>query len=202
MSDAHGSDPAGSDPAGSDPGGSHTTAPDAAASDAVAYLLRLLSRRDYAEAELDQRLRRKGFDDEACRAALDRIRDLDLIDDARVAEMHVRSHAHRKGRLALRRDLRARGLGDTVVTDVLEPLDDAQQLAAARGVIDKQRWRFASDDPRKNRAKAGSFLARRGFAGDVVSAALEAEFDGADERIDESAEDDAADAAPQRDFDR
>lgn len=142
--------------------------------DAVAYLLRLLTRRDYAAAELDERMRRKGIAEDERSAALDRVRELDLIDDARVAEMHVRSHAHRKGRLALRRDLRARGLDDATVEAALRPLDEDQQIEAASGVLAKQRWRFASGDARKARAKAASFLSRRGFAGDVVAVALEA----------------------------
>lgn len=150
-------------------------------SDAVAYLLRLLTRRDYAEAELDRRMERKRIGPEARTAALARIRELDLIDDGRVAEIHVRSHAHRKGRLALRRDLRARGLGDEVVAAALAPLDDAQQYEAARGVIEKERWRFRSGDARKDRAKAARFLARRGFQGDAVVAALEHAFDDEDE---------------------
>lgn len=151
--------------------------------------MRLLTRRDYAEAELDGRMRRRGFDEATRSAAIERLRELDLIDDRRVAEMHVRSHAHRKGRLALRRDLQARGLGDVVVDRALAPLDEAHQLEAARGVLAKQRWRFGASDRYKARAKAGSFLARRGFSGEVVAAAIEADFDALFDRTSEVAVD-------------
>ena len=143
----------------------------------MAYLLRLLTRRDYAAAELDERLRRKGAPDEVRAAALERLRELDLIDDARVAEALVRAGAHRKGRLALRRDLRQRGVDAAAVDAALRPLDDDQQADAARGVLRKEGWRFASGDARKDRAKAAGFLRRRGFDGDAVGAALETAFD-------------------------
>jgi regulatory protein len=110
-------------------------------------------------------------------AALERLRELDLIDDARVADALVRAGAHRKGRLALRRDLRKRGVDDATVDAALRPLDDDQQAGAAREVLRKEAWRFASGDPRKDRAKAASFLRRRGFDGDAVATALERAFD-------------------------
>jgi regulatory protein len=160
----------------------------------VAYLLRLLTRRDYAEAELDERLRRKGAPDEVRAAALERLRELELIDDARVADALVRAGARRKGRLALRRDLRARGVDDATVDAALRPLDDEQQAGAARAVLRKEAWRFASGDPRKDRAKAAGFLRRRGFDGDAVGSALEATFDD-----DPSDPDDAGPHAPATD---
>lgn len=141
---------------------------------AVAYLLRLLSRRDYARAELDERMRRKEIDPDVRRAALERLAELDLLDDRRVAEGHVRGRVDRKGRLALAREMARRGLEEDVREVALAPLDEAQQLAAARGVIAKNAWRFASGDRRKDRAKAATFLARRGFEGDVVRAAVDA----------------------------
>ncbi len=143
----------------------------------MAYLLRLLTRRDYAEAELDERLRRKGAPDEVRAVALERLRELELIDDARVAEALVRAGAHRKGRLALRRDLRSRGVDDATVDAALRPLDDDHQVSAAREVLRKEAWRFASGDRRKDRAKAAGFLRRRGFDGDAVGAALETALD-------------------------
>ena len=152
---------------------------------AVAYLLRLLTRRDYARAELDDRMRRKGVTDEVREAALARLAELALLDDRRVAEGHVRGRAHRKGRRALMRELDRRGVPEQVRDEALAPLDDAQQLDAARGVLAKHAWRFDSGDVLKDRAKATAFLARRGFAGDTVRTAIDTTFDTA---IDEASE--------------
>jgi len=162
---------------------------------AVAYLLRLLARRDYTRAELDERLRRKGVPDPVREAALVRLSELALLDDRRVAEGHVRGRAHRKGRRALRRELERRGVAEPLRDEVLAPLDDAQQLAAARGVLAKHAWRFASGDLRKDRAKASAFLARRGFAGDTVRSAVDTAFDSAfDTAFDEAFEGEGTEA--------
>ena len=53
------------------------------------------------------------------------------------------------------------------------------QVESATVLLEKNAWRFKNkdpqkDDPRKNRAKAYAYLARRGFTGDVVKEALAA----------------------------
>lgn len=140
---------------------------------AVHYLLSLLARRDYARAELEDRLTRKGVAAGVAEAALARLAELDLLDDERVAEAYVRAHAHRKGRRALERDMARRGVAEAARAAALAPLGDAQQEEAATAVLRKHAWRFASGDGRKDRAKAAGFLTRRGFGGDVVQRAVE-----------------------------
>lgn len=140
----------------------------------VRYLLSLLARRDYARAELEARLSRRGVPPTVAEAALARLAELDLLDDARVAEAYVRAHAQRKGWRALDRDMARRGVGEDARAEALSALDEDQQEATARAVLDKHAWRFASGDRPKDRAKAASFLTRRGFEGDVVRRAVDA----------------------------
>lgn len=156
---------------------------------ALRYLLWLLGRRDHARAELARRLDRKGVRPDVRDHALSRLEALGLLDDGRVAEGFVRGRRHRKGRLALRREMAQRGLPEEAREAALEPLSDEDQAAAARRVLDKHAWRFASGDRRKDRAKAAGFLARRGFPADPARLALagffanlpEEEDDGPDE---------------------
>ncbi len=143
---------------------------------AVGYLLRLLTRRDYTQAELKQRMTRRGLSQDVQQAALDRLGELDLLDDERIAQAHVRGKSHRKGRLALRQELRQRGVAPTLVDQALAPLDDAQQASAAQQVLEKSAWRFQGPDTRKNRGKAATFLARRGFTSDIVREVIETNF--------------------------
>lgn len=143
---------------------------------AVRYLLSLLARRDYARAELEDRLARKGVPAGVADAALARLRELELLDDGRVAEAYVRAHAHRKGRRALEREMARRGVAEAARAAALAPLGEAQQEEAAAAVLHKHAWRFASGDRRKDRAKAAGFLTRRGFDGEVVQRAVEAAF--------------------------
>lgn len=140
------------------------------------YLFWLLSRRDHARAELEARLDRKPVSREVKEAALRRLAELDLLNDARVAEGFVRGRRHRQGRLALRRELARRGVAEELREAALLPLSDGDQVEAAGQVLDKHAWRFASGDARKDRAKAAGFLARRGFPADPAREALDAFF--------------------------
>ena len=160
---------------------------------AVGYLLRLLSKRDYTRHELATRLARRGVDEGSAGAALARLEELDLLDDARVGAAHVRGRAHRKGRLALARDLAKRGVDEATREALLGDLNDAHQREAAEGVLRKERWRFADRDPRKNRAKAASFLTRRGFPSDVVRDVVEDAFPFGDAAWDDGDVDDGDD---------
>ncbi|MEX2502768.1 MAG: regulatory protein RecX [Trueperaceae bacterium] len=143
----------------------------------VAYLLRLLTRRDHARAELEERLRRKGVEPQVATAALARLEELDLLDDRRVAEGLVRARRHRKGRHALARDLHRFGVPGDLRDAALAPLHDEDQERTARQVLDAHAWRFAAPDRRKAYAKAAAFLARRGFPSDPARAALDAFFE-------------------------
>jgi regulatory protein len=147
------------------------------ASRALRYLLRLLTRRDFARAELEARLERKHVAPDVREAALGRLAELDLLDDRRMAESWVRSQRHRKGRLALARELTRRGLAEADREAALAPLDDGDQAAVAREVLAKQAWRFASGDRRRDAAKAAGFLRRRGFPGEVVREVVEDAFE-------------------------
>lgn len=144
---------------------------------AVGYLLRLLARRDFARAELEARLERKGVAPDVRRAALERLAELNLLNDRRMAQSLVEGQRHRKGRLALARELARRGVGEDDRRSALGPLDDADQAAAARAQLNKHAWRFASGDRRKDAAKAAGFLRRKGFPGDVVREVVDDAFE-------------------------
>ncbi len=128
-----------------------------------------------------------------------------LLDDRAFAEAYVRRRRDERGRLALRTELRRKGVDEALVEDVLagddddRGLDDDQQLAAASALLAKQAWRFAvrpsGDAPdagapdgaapadggarlerQRRRARAAAFLARRGFTPEVVGEALALAF--------------------------
>jgi SOS response regulatory protein OraA/RecX len=169
---------------------------------AWSYALWLLGRQAYTASEIAERLARRGLDPALCEETVARLQELRLLDDRSYAESYVRRRRDERGRLALRTELRRKGVAEALVEGVLagdddEPgLDDDQQLKAAAALLAKHAWRFegrpaaastsATGDPptgdpdpraaaldrRRRRARAASFLARRGFTPDVVSAAL------------------------------
>lgn len=136
------------------------------------YVLWLLSRKAYTRAQLREKLVNKEAEAEVVERVMAKLEDLHFVDDEAFADAYVRSRMKQKGRIALRRDLYQKGVDEEIVDKTLEPLETTGQVDTAVALLIKNAWRFQKEDPRKNRAKAFAYLARRGFTGDVVKEAL------------------------------
>jgi regulatory protein len=97
----------------------------------------MLASRDLSEAQLRQRLARRGHDDEAIASTVARLTAAGALDDARAAGAIARIEAtiRRRGRLRARQRLAAAGiapdLAERVLDDVFDQVDaDAMVLAA------------------------------------------------------------------------
>lgn len=155
---------------------------------ATAVALKLLARREHATAELDEKLRRRGVPVEVRSAVIRTVTAWNALDDGRMAREYVRVRHRDKGRYALLRDLEARGVGEADRDAAVAELTDDAQEAAAADLLRRRMWRFASGDPRTRAAKAGAYLARRGFDHQIVRDVVVAAFgdptehaDGADD---------------------
>ena len=138
------------------------------------YVLTLLTRRSHTEAELEEKLGRRQAPPEVIEDVMERLRRYRLVDDEAFAQAFVRSHAPRKGTLALRRELLRKGVPEEVTEESLAELDDSAQRAAAQRLLTRNAWRFRGEDRRRNRARAFAFLARRGFPAPLVMEVVEA----------------------------
>ncbi|HEX4045391.1 MAG TPA: regulatory protein RecX [Gammaproteobacteria bacterium] len=124
--------------------------------------LRILARRDHAEAELAQKLSRRGFADDAIRALLRQLTQQDLLNDQRFAESYLRARRNKgygPNRITL--ELQARGITAEMIAEIVEITDNAWLIE-----IDKVwRKRFKSELPQnqQQRAKQARFLQYRGF---------------------------------------
>jgi len=135
---------------------------DAAGADAMAAALRLLSYRPRSEAELRQRLARRGAPADLADGAISRLRELGLVDDAAFARAWVdgRSRLSPRGRRLLRLELRAKGIVGEAAQEAVEPLDDEDAaLRAAERRADAMRGLPYPEF----RRRLGDFLRRRGF---------------------------------------
>ncbi|HHQ49519.1 MAG TPA: regulatory protein RecX, partial [Acidobacteria bacterium] len=96
----------------------------------------LLSRRDHLEAELREKLRRRGISTEDIEAALERCRRLGYLDDAAVARrfVEVRAVAKGWGPARLRAELLRRGAASDVAEEAAR-LDDDVAAAALRSAL-------------------------------------------------------------------
>jgi regulatory protein len=133
--------------------------------------LALLTRREYASAELAAALSRKGYATQVVQEVVAALAGENLVDDTRYAESLVRMLVGRgQGPARIRQELRAAGLADAQIAAALDSGPDWQALAA-----EVRRRKFGAQLPREwpERARQMRFLQYRGFSGDHVARALE-----------------------------
>ena len=131
--------------------------------------LRYLSRRDYSRTELAAKLAPYGTDEEI-ETLLNRMGELSLQSDARMAENWVRTHAGRFGRVRLQNELIRRGLARELIEEALINGDMANELERAQAVL-RSRYSARPIDTREW-ARQARFLLARGFATETVRAVL------------------------------
>ena len=133
--------------------------------------LGLLVRREHSRKELRRKLAARGVEADEARAAIDKLAEAGWQDDARFAELLVRSRAASgHGPVHVRAELRTHGLGSEAIAAALDGFD-GDWTAIARDLV---RRRFGADGIKTlaGQRKAADFLLRRGFAMEQVRAAL------------------------------
>jgi regulatory protein len=151
--------------------------------------LSLLSHRARTRQELARKLRTKGFGAERVDTCLARLEEKGLLNDAAVAAALVRDRLRHRPRGAARlvSELRAKGIdrgvaSDTItrvfadeeVTDVALAREAASDWLARQGAPVRAALGGGSSPERdKARRRLYGYLARRGFQGDALTAAME-----------------------------
>lgn len=133
--------------------------------------LRLLSRRPRAERELRDYFRRRKVSPQVQDAVIERLRENDLVDDLAFAEAWVENRRAFRPRsaLALRMELRQKGVTSEIIENVLEDHDE-DQAAYAAALKGARRWKDAEWDIFRHRMRA--YLARRGFDYSMASSVV------------------------------
>ena len=129
--------------------------------------IRLISRRPRSVTEVERNLRKNKYDDLIIEAVLNRLIEVELLDDAAFAAYWIeqRETFKPRSRLALRQELMQKGVSRAVVDAAVEQVDES---AAARRAAVKQarRWTHLSDEEYRN--KLGRYLQRLGFPYDII----------------------------------
>lgn len=144
---------------------------------AIQLAMRYLDTRPRSAAELRERLKRKEFAPDAIDAAIERLSELGLVDDAAFARFWVenRQIARPRGAQALRDELRRKGVDrsviDTTMTDEeLVGDDEGRAWALARAAAHKY---VGAPDKLTFQRRLGGYLQRRGFGFDVIRPILD-----------------------------
>jgi regulatory protein len=139
--------------------------------------LKMLGRRELSEAQVRQRLARKGHAQDDIEAAVQRLKQERAIDDTRVAEAIARTETgvKRRGKLRVRRQIENAGIAPAVARQALdatfENLDDDALLQSALGR--RLRGDRPIEDDREFQ-RLYRYLSAQGFESDRILRALNA----------------------------
>jgi regulatory protein len=145
--------------------------------EAISAAMASLARRALSRAELDAKLRARGFSDDIVAAVIARLEELKLIDDRALAERVARRRfeSGRAGRFRVRTELRRRGLPEEILEDaVASSVPPELERASASTELERfLRSRARRRDTRKEtretaRAAAFRHLIARGFPAALV----------------------------------
>nr|WP_269781531.1 recombination regulator RecX [Nocardia bovistercoris] len=145
--------------------------------------LRLLAVRARSRAELGGRLIAKGFTAEVADRALGHLAEVGLIDDAAFAEQWVHSrHTYSgKGRQALARELRDKGVAQSDAAPALAAITAEDETARATDLVRRKLRTMPRDlDRDKAMRRLVGMLARRGYGQSVAFTVVKAELAQAD----------------------
>ncbi|RMG96189.1 MAG: regulatory protein RecX [Chloroflexi bacterium] len=129
--------------------------------------LRYLTYRPRSRTELRRYLQQKGHEPETITAVLDRLTDLNLIDDKAFARYWVeqRETFRPRSKIALQQELMAKGVSREAIEAAIETVDE---LDAARKAAQKQLYRWRNLPEQAFKTKLGQFLQRRGFGYEII----------------------------------
>ena len=135
--------------------------------------LRMLTRTSKSVAELEQALVKKGATLEVASAVAERFVEVQLLDDAKLAQGLVNTRVALKGESAraIRRELDRRGLS-AHAESALSSLDRDSELENATQLAFDRMRRMNGLTREAQMRRLSSFLARKGYSGDVIGKAI------------------------------
>lgn len=130
--------------------------------------VQLIARRLRSERELEIGLERQGLEADDIEAVLGRLRETGLADDLAFARAWIENRmAFRpRGALALRSELRGKGVERAVIERALESFDEAEAASRAAEAGARKYQQLSPDDFRR---RLSAYLSRRGFERHTIS---------------------------------
>lgn len=130
----------------------------------------LLSRREHSARDLKRKLLSRGVESDQAESALTRLQSAGLQDEARFAASLVRQRVTAGyGPIYIRAELGTHGIAQAAIDEAMEAAEvDWREVAAD---LIERRFSAGLSDP-KQRRRAQSLLARRGFDGETARSVL------------------------------
>lgn len=137
--------------------------------------LNSLTKRGMSKREVERTLRAKELDDDVIAAELERLEGTGLVDDLALAQNLVGTLQERKGlgRSGIAAELTRRLLSPAAIEYALELIDTGDELARARDIAVQRARQLTSYDRETAVRRLSAYLARRGYSGSTVRAAVD-----------------------------
>ena len=137
----------------------------------------MLSARGRATKDLERQLVRKGEPAESARLAVERLASEGFLDDAAYARSFVRSKESSAGlaRRRLQQELGRRGVERGVADEAIAEVfaeEEIDEVSSATALAAKRARSMGGADAQARRRRLYSYLARRGYPPDVITAAI------------------------------
>jgi regulatory protein len=144
--------------------------------------LRALTGAPKTRSQLADLLATRGVPEDSAETVLDRFTEVGLIDDAAFARAWVSSRQSGRGlaRRALSAELRAKGVDPEVAAEAVEAVDDDDERASARRLVDRKVGAMRRLDRATATRRLMGMLARKGYSGGLAAAVVREALDGAD----------------------
>ena len=129
--------------------------------------LTYLSYRPRSQAEVERYLLQKGWSESIVSEVIERLGQEKLLDDREFARFWIenREKFRPRGQMALRHEMRTKGLDKEIIAETLENFDEEE---SAYSVACNRARQLSGLPPREFRQKLGQYLARRGFDFSVI----------------------------------
>jgi regulatory protein len=136
--------------------------------------LRALTGAAKTRQQLAELLAKRGIPEDAAEAVLDRFTEVGLIDDAAFARAWVSSRQAGRGlaRRALSAELRAKGVDPEVAAEAVGEVDDEDERAAARRLVERKLGSMRRLDRATATRRLMGMLARKGYNGGLAAAVV------------------------------
>lgn len=140
--------------------------------------LALISRRPHSKKEIEQFLHKKHASDREKEHILNKLEDLKYVNDGEFVKWWIdqRRTFRPKGKIALRQELRQKGISEELIKNLLENDQKNSQnseFILALSLAQKRLARYTKIPPQEVKQKLSRFLASRGFEWEIVKETID-----------------------------
>lgn len=132
---------------------------------------RYLTIRPRSRAEVEQKLRDRGFPPEVVSSVIDHLLRLGYLNDEQFSRQWAASRVRSRGfgRRRVEQELRQKGISRDIIRDTMTGLfEEAPELDVARREADRKLRTLARLEPEVRKRRLAGFLERKGFPADII----------------------------------